>query len=87
MERERVMEQYLEERAAVEMKYSDPCKPLYKERGNVVTRRLDDEIEKIHKEGAVNKEEEGSKGDNDSGENGAGGGRGDGGGRIPGGRL
>ena len=28
--RERVMERYLEERAALEMKYLDPCKPLYK---------------------------------------------------------
>ena len=32
MERERVMEQYLEERVVLETKYSDICKPLYKER-------------------------------------------------------
>ena len=63
MERERVMERYLEERAATEMKYLDICKPLYKNRGNVVTRRLDDEIERIHREGGGKKEEEGSKGD------------------------
>ena len=33
---ERLMEQYLEERAALEMKYSDLCKPLYEERGEIV---------------------------------------------------
>ena len=65
-ERERLMEQYLEERAALEMKYSDICKPLYEERGNVVAGRLDEEIEKIHKEGGGEKEEEGEKGDNDN---------------------
>ena len=51
------MEQYLEERAALETNYSDPCKPLYKERGNVVVRLLDDEIKRIHKEGGGEKEE------------------------------
>ena len=55
------------------MKYSDLCKPLYKERGNVVSGRLDDKIERIHKEGWGEKEEEGLKGDdnksnNDTGE-------------------
>ena len=50
-EKERVTEEYLEERAAPEMKYLDICKPLYEERGNVVAGRLDDEIERIHKEG------------------------------------
>ena len=45
------------------MKYLDICKPLYKEGGNVVARRLDDETEKIHKEGRGEKEEEGLKGD------------------------
>ena len=49
-ERERVMEQYLEERAALEMKYSDLCKPLYEERGDVVSGCLDDKIERIHNE-------------------------------------
>ena len=49
-ERERVMERYLEERAALKMKYFDICKPLYEERGNVVTGCLDDDIEKIRKE-------------------------------------
>ena len=56
---ERVMEQYLEERAALETKYSDLCKPLYKERGNVVAGRLDDDIKRIPKEGGDDKEEEG----------------------------
>ena len=64
-ERERVMEQHLEERAAPEMKYWDPCKPLYKYKGNVVTGCLDDEIEMIHKERGDEKEEEGPKGDGD----------------------
>ena len=45
------MERYLEKRAVMEIKYSDLCKPLYKERGEVVTGCLDDEIERIHKEG------------------------------------
>ena len=85
-ERERVMERYLEERAALEMKYLNLCKPLYEERGNVVAKRLDDEIERIHKELGGEKEEEGSKGDDDDGDEDAGGGRGEGGGRIPGGR-
>ena len=58
-ERERVMDIYLEERAALEMKYSDLCKPLYEERVNVVAGCLDDEIERIHKEGGGKKEEEG----------------------------
>ena len=56
-ERGRVMEQYLEERVALEMKYLDLCNPLYEERGNVVTGRLDDKIERIHKEGGGEKEE------------------------------
>ena len=51
MERERVMGRYLEERAALDIKYLYLCKPLYKERGNVVAGRLDDEIKRIHKEG------------------------------------
>ena len=62
------MEQYLEEIAALEIKYLDLCKPLYNERGNVVVRRLDDEIERINKEGGGEKEEEGSKVDDDSGD-------------------
>ena len=53
------------------MKYSDICKPLYKERGNVFARILDDNIESIHKEGGGKKEEGGSKGD-DSGDGNAG---------------
>ena len=40
-ERERVTEQYLEEIPELETKYSDLCKPLYEERGNVVAGRLD----------------------------------------------
>ena len=51
----------MEERSALETKYSDLCKPLYEERGNIVARHLDDEIESIHKEGGGKKEEEGSK--------------------------
>ena len=50
------MERYLKERAALEMKYLDPYKPLYKERGNVVAGRLDDKIERIRKEGGGDKE-------------------------------
>ena len=56
-ERERVMERYIEERVLLEMKYSDLCKPLYEEIGNAVAGRLDDEIERIHKEGGGEKEE------------------------------
>ena len=60
-ERERVMERYLGEGVALETKYLDLCKPLYKDRGNVVARCLDEDIEMIHKEGGGEKEEEGSK--------------------------
>ena len=83
------MEQYLEERAVLEMKYSDLCKPLYEEKENVVAGNLDNGIERIHKEGGGNKngggekEEEGLKGDDDDSNNDAG----EGVGRIPGGRL
>ena len=54
------------------MKYSDLCKPLYEEIGNVVAGRLDDEIERIHKEGGSKKEEEESKGDDDGSDENAG---------------
>ena len=64
-ERERAMERYLDDRAALEMEYSDPYKPQYKEIGNVVAGRLDNKIKKIHKEGGGEKEEEGLKGDDD----------------------
>ena len=60
-ERERVMEPYLEERAVLETKFSDLCQPLYKEIGNVVAGRLDDDTKRIHKEGGGEKEKEGSK--------------------------
>ena len=63
------MEQYLEERTVLETKFSDLCKPLYEEIGNVVAGRLDDETKRIHKEGGGEKEEEGSK-RNDNGSNG-----------------
>ena len=46
----------------------DICKPQYEEGGNVVARRLDDETEKIHKEGRGEKEEEGPKGYNAGGD-------------------
>ena len=65
--RERVMERYMEDRASLETKYLDLCKPLYEERQNVVTGCLDDEIEKVHKEGGDEKEEGGSKGDDGGG--------------------
>ena len=52
-ERERVMERYLEERAALEMKYLYLCNPIYKKIGNVVARRLDDMIMSINNEGGV----------------------------------
>ena len=48
------------------------CNPLYKERGKVVSGSLDDEIERIYKEGGCKKEEEGSKRDNGVGSNDAG---------------
>ena len=53
----------MEERSALETKYSDLCKPLYEERGNVVDGCLDDKIERIHKAGWGKKEEKGLKGD------------------------
>ena len=49
------MERYLGERAALEMKYLDLCKPLYEDRRNVVARSFDEEIESIHKEGGGKK--------------------------------
>ena len=55
-ERERVMEQYMEERAVLETKISDLCRPLYKEIGNVVAGCLDGETKRIHKEGVSEKE-------------------------------
>ena len=66
------------------MKYSDLCKPLYKDRGNVVAVSLYDELERIHKEGGGKKEEEGSKVDDN---NDVGGGSEEGRGRIKGERL
>ena len=86
-ERERVMEQYLEERAALEMKYSDLCKPLHKERGNVVAGRLDDKTEMIHKEGGGKEGGGGVEGRQRRRRQQRGGERGEGGGHIPGGRL
>ena len=71
-ERASVMEKYLEERAALETKYSDLCKPIYEERGNVVAGRLGDDIERIHKEVGGEKEGEGSKRDDDGGDDDAG---------------
>ena len=51
------------------MKYLDLCKPLYEERRNVVDGRLDDNIDRIHKERASdNEEEERSKGYDDGGD-------------------
>ena len=58
------MERYMEERAALEMKYSDLCKPLYEDIGNVVAGRLDDKIERIHKEGGGKKEDRSKVNDN-----------------------
>ena len=86
-ERERVMEQHLEERAALEMKYSDLCKPLYKEIGNVVAGLLDYEIKRIHKEGGGRKGGGGVQGRQRRRQRQRRGGRGEGGGRIPGGHL
>ena len=67
------------------MKYLGICKPLYKERGNAVSGLLDDNIERIHKEGRGEKSEEGYKsvygGDFNAG------GEVEGVGRIHGGRL
>ena len=60
------MGRYLEKRVAPEMKYSDRCKPLYKERRNVVAGHLDEIIEIIHMEGGGKKEEVGLKGDDGS---------------------
>ena len=50
------MELYLEEIAELETNYVDLCKPRYKERVNVVTGRLDADIERIHKEVGSEKE-------------------------------
>ena len=66
------MEKYLEERAALGTKYLDLCKPLYEERGNVVSGCLDDETKRIYKELGGEKEEEGSKRDDDGGNDDAG---------------
>ena len=54
------------------MKYSYPRKTIYEERGNIAAGSLDDKIERIHKQGRVQKEEEGSKGDDDGGNDDAG---------------
>ena len=81
------MERYIEERAALEMKYSDICKPLYEERGNVVSRILDDEIERIHKGGGGKKEYDGVKGRRQRHQQRCWGGIGERWGRIPGGCL
>ena len=54
------------------MKYSDLCKPLYEERGNVISGCLEDKIERIHKEGGGEKEEEGTKRDDDDDDDNAG---------------
>ena len=62
------MELYLEEISALEKKYSDICKPLYKERQNVATVRLDDDIKRINREGGEKKEGEVLKGDGSSGD-------------------
>ena len=59
------MERYLEERLALETKYSDLCEPLYGERGNVFDGHLDGNIERMHKEGGGENEEEGLKGSDD----------------------
>ena len=85
-ERDRAMKKYLEERAAPDTKYLDLCRPLYEERGNVVARRLNDDIGRIHNKGGGKKEEEWSKiyengGGDDAGE------KGEGGCYIPGGFL
>ena len=80
------MGRYLEEKTALETKYSYPCKPLYKERGDFVAIRSDDEIERVHKEEGGEKEEEGLNGDNNGGNNDAGG-RGEGAVRFTGGHL
>ena len=86
-DRESVIERYMKERAALEMKYSDLCKPLYKERRNVFARRLDDEINRIHEEvggkevGGVVKGRQRRRRRRHRGR------RGEGGGRIPGGPL
>jgi len=45
-ERESIMATYLEERAALEKKYQDLCKPLYEERAAIVAGEKDDEIAK-----------------------------------------
>ena len=52
--------------------YSDLCKPLYDEIGNVLAGRLDHEIERINKEGGGKREDEGSKGDDDCSDDDAG---------------
>ena len=50
------MTRYLEERAVLEMKYSDLCKPLCKDKRNVIVRLWDGKIERIRKDGGGKKE-------------------------------
>ena len=59
-ERERLMERYMEEIAVLEMKYSDLCKPLCKDKRNVIVRLWDGKIESIRKDGGGKNEEGGS---------------------------
>ena len=66
------MKQYMEERVALETKYSDLCKPLYEEILDIVAGRLDDYIKRINKQLGGEKEEEWSKRDDDSDNNDAG---------------
>lgn len=42
--RDEIMEDYLKERAALEKKYSDLCKPLYAERAEIIVGKKDQEI-------------------------------------------
>ena len=64
-ERERVMEQYPEERVMLETKLLDLCKPIYEDIGNVVAICLYDETKSINNEGGGKKEEEGLKRDDE----------------------
>jgi nucleosome assembly protein 1-like 1 len=45
-EREKAMEGYLKERAAIEAKYQALCKPLYEKRSEIISGRMDDNITK-----------------------------------------
>jgi nucleosome assembly protein 1-like 1 len=57
--RDEIMEDYLKERAALEKKFSDLCKPLYDERGDIIAGKKDEEISAAVAASKLNQKEEG----------------------------